>query len=76
MLRDQWFKVGKAYIIEEFNRELEILWRMSPNIVTRVVKVSLEKWSRAHCPYERYNIMTTNNAECLNSVFKADHSIV
>lgn len=69
-LRDQWFKVAKAYTVEEFNRELDILKVMSPSVVTKALKIPLEKWTRSHCPYERYNIMTTNNAECLNSVFK------
>src|SRR5206468_2608812 len=50
--------------------EMDVLRRMSPTVAHKAMNVPLEKWTRAHCPQERFNIMTTNNAECLNAIFK------
>ncbi|XP_022847635.1 uncharacterized protein LOC111370172 [Olea europaea var. sylvestris] len=46
-------------------------YRKSPTVGQYLEKkVGYEFWSRAHFKGIRYNIMTTNNAESLNSLFK------
>ncbi|KAA0047537.1 MuDRA-like transposase [Cucumis melo var. makuwa] len=32
--------------------------------------VGIARWSRVHCPGRRYNMMTTNIAESMNSILK------
>ena len=34
-----------------------------------------EKWARSHFPGTRYNIMTTNIAECMNAVLRDARSL-
>ena len=47
---------------------------MSPSMVNDALKVDVRRWARAYFPSNRFNIMTTNNAECLNKVFKENLS--
>ena len=72
--QDQWFRVAKAYTVEEYNAELQKLSYMSPSMVNDALKVDVRRWARAYFPSNRFNIMTTNNAECLNKVFKENRS--
>ncbi|CAL9031090.1 unnamed protein product [Prunus brigantina] len=39
-------------------------------VQTYLVRAGLHKWSRAHCDGRRYNVMTTNIAESINSVLR------
>ena len=72
--QDQWFKVVKAYTMEEFQKEMDLLKAMAPGMADKAMRVPVESWARAHCRYQRFNIMTTNNSESLNAVFKDERS--
>ena len=44
------------------------------NISTRAVEylseIEVERWARYKFPFTRYNIMTTNIAECMNAILR------
>ena len=47
---------------------MQLLERVSSQVVQYLKDANLEKWARSHFPGNRYNIMTTNIAESMNSV--------
>ncbi|XP_022891593.1 uncharacterized protein LOC111406393 [Olea europaea var. sylvestris] len=62
---------AKEYSLINFEKSMANLYRKSPAVGQYLEKkVGYEFWSRAHFKGIRYNIMTTNNAESLNSLFK------
>ncbi|XP_022869031.1 protein FAR-RED ELONGATED HYPOCOTYL 3-like [Olea europaea var. sylvestris] len=62
---------AKEYSLINFEKLMTNLYRKSPAVGQYLEnKVGYEFWSRAHFKGVRYNIMTTNNAESLNSLFK------
>ena len=36
----------------------------------KLIKDNVRKWSRAYCPVRRYDLMTTNIAELMNSALR------
>ena len=42
--QDQWFRVAKAYTVEEYNAELQKLSYMSPSMVNDALKVDVPRW--------------------------------
>ncbi|XP_022873382.1 uncharacterized protein LOC111392302 [Olea europaea var. sylvestris] len=62
---------AKEYSLINFEKSMANLYCKSPAVGQYLEKkVGYEFWSRAHFKGIRYNIMTTNNAESLNSLFK------
>ena len=60
---------AKAYTHVEWERFMGMLDEEDAGIRTYLEKeVGHEKWARAHFTEKRYSIMTSNNAESLNSV--------
>ncbi|XP_047264124.1 uncharacterized protein LOC124896585 [Capsicum annuum] len=58
-----------AYTIDEFSKHLIELKNKIPKAAHVLENVlSFEKWSRAYFPGNRYDVMTTNITESLNSV--------
>ncbi|KAK3193818.1 hypothetical protein Dsin_025128 [Dipteronia sinensis] len=49
---------------------MEELSNLHQNAYDYVINARPEKWSRVHCPQQRYRLMTTNTAECLNSCLR------
>ncbi|XP_073138353.1 uncharacterized protein [Henckelia pumila] len=61
-------KAAKAYIHIEFEEFYDDLKKGYPSITNYLeVSVDKEKWARAFFPGSRYNIMTTNGSESINS---------
>ncbi|PHT98186.1 hypothetical protein BC332_32858 [Capsicum chinense] len=59
----------KAYTLEEFNDYFNAFKERCPSAVACLEhEVGFEKWSRAHFPGNRFNVMTSNIAESLNSI--------
>ncbi|XP_016576468.2 uncharacterized protein LOC107874111 [Capsicum annuum] len=59
----------RAYTIDEFSEHITELKNNSPKAAHVLENVfGFEKWSRAHFPGNRYDVMTTNITESLNSV--------
>ena len=61
---------AKAYTLEEFNDKFANLSLASPKIAKYVSDIGFHNWARAHFTGNRYNILTTNNSECLNGIWK------
>ncbi|KAF3655511.1 GDSL esterase/lipase [Capsicum annuum] len=60
-----------AYTLEEFNHYYNALKERCPSITACLEhEVGFEKWSRAHFPGNRFNIMTSNIVESLNSMLR------
>ncbi|CAL8109140.1 unnamed protein product [Prunus armeniaca] len=61
-------RTAKSYRLAEFNRYFSMI--NNERVQTYLVRAGLHKWSRAHCDGRRYNVMTTNIAESINSVLR------
>ncbi|KAK0593323.1 hypothetical protein LWI29_034749 [Acer saccharum] len=64
------FKAAKAYRVSEFESYMQEVSKVKADAVAYAMEAYVEKWARAHFPGRRYSIMTTNIAECLNSVLR------
>lgn len=65
-------KAAKAYTRQNFNQLFEQLRRESPKVADYLQMAGFENWSRAHFCANRFSIMTSNNAETMNSTFKEE----
>ena len=41
-----------------------------PNVGEMLKEIGIPTWARSFCPLKRYNILTSNNAECVNGIMK------
>ncbi|KAH0672666.1 hypothetical protein KY284_023753 [Solanum tuberosum] len=65
-----YYNAAKAYSLEEFdNHFVEFKNKCPAAAVVFEYDIGFEKWSRAHFPGNRYDVMTTNIAESLNAIF-------
>ena len=64
------FTAAKAYRISEFLRLMTHIHRYDPEVGTYLREAGYNRWSRAYSDSRRFNIMTTNIAECLNVILK------
>ncbi|XP_049352797.1 uncharacterized protein LOC125817302 [Solanum verrucosum] len=65
-----YYNAAKAYSLEEFdNHFVEFKNKYPAAAVVFEYDIGFEKWSRAHFPGNRYDVMTTNIAESLNAMF-------
>ncbi|KAG5591624.1 hypothetical protein H5410_042138 [Solanum commersonii] len=62
-------KAAKAYNIDVFSDHFNRIRDLVPQAATHLERVGFHRWSRAFFPGNRYNIMTTNIAESVNSMF-------
>ncbi|GJU22783.1 transposase, MuDR, MULE transposase domain protein, partial [Tanacetum coccineum] len=60
----------KAYTVPEFEKSISGIRALRPEAYIKLEVVRFEKWSRAHCPANRYNYMTSNCAESINALTK------
>ncbi|KAM3327789.1 hypothetical protein P3S68_033838 [Capsicum galapagoense] len=63
------YRAAKAYSREEFLDHFNQIEYVNPKVVGFLERVGFERWSRAFSPANRYNIMTSNIAEFVNSLF-------
>ncbi|GJS64074.1 transposase, MuDR, MULE transposase domain protein [Tanacetum coccineum] len=62
-----YWKICKAYTLEEFTSNIDILNAVQPGAYHKLIEVGPQRWSRAHCPLIRYNYMTSNSVESVNA---------
>ncbi|XP_034199156.1 uncharacterized protein LOC117614449 [Prunus dulcis] len=62
-------KAAKSYSIAEFDGHFRKIKRKE-HVAQYLEEAGLHKWSRAHMDGRRYNVMTTNIAESINSVLR------
>ncbi|KAH0673951.1 hypothetical protein KY290_008348 [Solanum tuberosum] len=63
------YKAAKAYNIDVFSDHFNRIRDLVPQAATHLERVGFHRWSRAFFPENKYNIMTTNIAESVNSMF-------
>ncbi|KAG5627695.1 hypothetical protein H5410_012913 [Solanum commersonii] len=63
------YKSAKAYDKCEFNDHFSQIRDLVPNAADNLERIGSHTWSRAFCPGNKYNIMTSNIAESVNSMF-------
>ncbi|KAH0679468.1 hypothetical protein KY284_020553 [Solanum tuberosum] len=64
-----YYNAAKAYSLEEFDNYFVEFKNKCPAVaVVLEHDIDFEKWSRAHFPGNRYDVMTTNIAESLNAM--------
>ncbi|CAL8083959.1 unnamed protein product [Prunus armeniaca] len=61
-------RAAKSYRLAEFNRHFSRI--NNDRVRTYLLRAGIQKWSRAHCDGRRYNVMTTNIVESINSVLR------
>ncbi|CAL2228399.1 unnamed protein product [Prunus armeniaca] len=61
-------RAAKSYRLAEFNRHFSRI--NNDRVRTYLLRAGVQKWSRAHCDGRRYNVMTTNIVESINSVLR------
>ncbi|CAL2257832.1 unnamed protein product [Prunus armeniaca] len=61
-------RAAKSYRLREFNHHFSMI--NNDRVRTYLVCAGLHKWPRAHCDGRRYNVMTTNIVESINSVLR------
>ncbi|GJS82525.1 transposase, MuDR, MULE transposase domain protein [Tanacetum coccineum] len=65
-----YWKTCKAYTEQEFDNLMSDIQAVRPDAHHKLVEPRIEKWSRAKCPANRYNYMTSNSAESVNALTK------
>ncbi|KAK2664668.1 hypothetical protein Ddye_003242 [Dipteronia dyeriana] len=69
-VHDIFYKCSKAYRVVEFNQIMGQIKGINVRVAQYLIEVDPKKWARSHFDGRRYYIMTTNIAECLNSILK------
>lgn len=67
-LRAMYWKTCKTYTKEDFHRAIDAIKACRPEAYAKLIEAGVERWSRAYCPANRYNYMTSNSAESINSL--------
>ncbi|XP_075082458.1 uncharacterized protein LOC142166845 [Nicotiana tabacum] len=65
------FKIAKAYTINEFNNQKVEIETIDKRVKEYLFDVGYDKWSRAHSKVNRTTIMTSNMAKSINSATKS-----
>ncbi|GKA19849.1 transposase, MuDR, MULE transposase domain protein [Tanacetum coccineum] len=65
-----YWKTCKAYTEQEFDKLMSDIQAVRPDAHYKLVEARIEKWSRAKCPVNRYNYMTSNIVESVNALTK------
>ena len=63
-------KCAKAYLKVDFEFYMRQMEAIKPSIRQYLVKAKFERWARSYSIKKRYNIMSSNISESLNSVMK------
>ncbi|KAH0636660.1 hypothetical protein KY289_036575 [Solanum tuberosum] len=66
------YKAAKAYDRCEFNDHFNQIRDLVQKAAETLERIGFHTWRRAFCPGNRYNIMTSNIAESVNSMFDVE----
>ena len=67
-------KAARVYRQVEFDEIFEVIRRQDSKLHHYFETANIGMWARSHFPGNRYDIMTSNFAECINSVLKEDRA--
>ena len=62
-------KASRVYRTDEFKKLMDELNIVKPKAYDKLMD-DVHKWSRAYCPIQRYDLMTTNIVESMNSTLR------
>ncbi|GKB27162.1 transposase, MuDR, MULE transposase domain protein [Tanacetum coccineum] len=65
-----YWKTCKAYLERDFERAISDIRGLRPDAYRKLEEAGFDKWSRAYYPGNRYNYMTSNSVESINSLTK------
>ncbi|XP_022846315.1 uncharacterized protein LOC111369061 [Olea europaea var. sylvestris] len=68
-------RAAETYSIEECNRYMVEIGSKSFPAWDYLTKMEIEHWTRSYFSGRRYNMITLNNAESLNALFKRDRKL-
>ncbi|XP_022875688.1 uncharacterized protein LOC111394150 [Olea europaea var. sylvestris] len=69
-------RATEAYSAEECNKFMVEIRSKSFDAWDYLTKMGMEHWARSFFSGRRYNMMTSNNAKCLNTLFKKDQELL
>ncbi|PWA48703.1 transposase, MuDR, MULE transposase domain protein [Artemisia annua] len=58
----------KAYTPDTFETSIAQIRAIKPDAYQKLEEAGFDKWSRAYCPVNRYNYLTSNSAESINNL--------
>ncbi|GJZ79384.1 transposase, MuDR, MULE transposase domain protein [Tanacetum coccineum] len=73
--KELYWKTCKAYTVQDFEKLMTDIHVVRPDAHQKLVEAGVEKWSRAKCPANRYNYMTSNSVESINALTKTVRKI-
>ncbi|GJX18048.1 transposase, MuDR, MULE transposase domain protein [Tanacetum coccineum] len=65
-----YWKTCKAYLKRDFEMTLSYIRGLRLDAYRKLEEAGFDRWSRAYCPSNRYNYMTSNSVESINSLTK------
>ena len=63
-------KASRVYRTDEFKELMKELSIVKPKTFEKLMDDDVCKWCRAYCPIRRYDLMTTNIVESMNSTLR------
>ena len=63
-------KASRVYRTDKFTELMDELSIVKSKAFEKLMDDDVRKWSRAYCPVRRYDLMTTNIAESMNSILR------
>ena len=64
------WKTCKAYLVSDFRNAISEIQVLRPEAYRKLEEAGFNRWSRAYCPTKRYNYLTSNSVESINSITK------
>ena len=68
-------KASRVYRTDEFTKFMDELSIVKPKAFEKLIDDDVRKWSRAYSQVRRYDLMTTNIAESMNSALRHAHKL-
>ena len=69
-INDAFFGAARAYTKQGFNYHMKQLEEIDEGIPNYLSQIGMHKWARVYCKANRFDLMTSNIAESLNSTNK------
>ena len=64
------YLAAKAYLQNKFFQYMTDLRNVNMRAVQYLEEIEVERWARCRFTTKRYNLMTTNIAECMNAILR------
>ncbi|PWA88550.1 transposase, MuDR, MULE transposase domain protein [Artemisia annua] len=67
-LKGLYWNTCKAYTPDTFETSIAQIRAIKPEAYQKLEETGFDKWSRAYCPTNRYNYLTSNSVESINNL--------